>query len=70
MDDEVEDFLDRHGDEIGVIVFMFNGKTPEHKGIVEFVAASERCLRRNGRLMSDDEFGAALKAFDTTQDLE
>lgn len=57
---EVDDFLERHGDVISVIVFTFGGKLPEQRGIVEFIAASERCFRENKRPMNDEEFKAAL----------
>lgn len=62
--DDVEDFLARHVDEIDVVVNTFNGRVPPQKGVVEFVTASERCWRENGRPMNDEEFKKALEAFD------
>lgn len=60
---DVDDFLDRHGYEIGVIVFTFGGKAPENSGVVKFIAASERTLREHRRLMTDEEFKKAIEDF-------
>jgi hypothetical protein len=60
---EVDDFLARHGEEIGLIVETFNGNSPP-RGVVKFLTVSERCWREHGRPLADEEFEAALKFFD------
>jgi hypothetical protein len=61
---EVDDFLERHGDEIGVIVSMFNGRTPDNRRVIDFVATSERCRRVHGRALNEEEFNIALLALE------